>query len=99
MDFVQEDYRQAGDHVVSDPYWLYRPWFYAAAVYNLTWGLVNILWPSLIFDFLGVRTPNYPPSGRSLACSSWFMCPPTGRQPAFQTAIPSSSSSECSASY
>jgi hypothetical protein len=39
----------------------YRPWFYAAAAYNLAWGLTNALFPALIFDLLGLDAPNYLP--------------------------------------
>ena len=39
----------------------YRPWFYAAALYNLVWGSVNILFPSLLFDVLDMEQPNYGP--------------------------------------
>lgn len=39
----------------------YRPWFYAAAVYNLAWGTIVILRPSLLFDFLDIAPPNYLP--------------------------------------
>lgn len=38
----------------------YRPWFYAAAIYNLIWGCVNIFFPDLFFDALGMPRPNYP---------------------------------------
>ncbi len=37
----------------------YRPWFYAAALYNLLWGSVNILFPYLFFDLIGMPRPNY----------------------------------------
>lgn len=37
----------------------YRPWFYAAAVYNLVWGSVNSLFPGLFFDLLRIPPPNY----------------------------------------
>ncbi|MGQ0603140.1 MAG: alkyl hydroperoxide reductase [Anaerolineales bacterium] len=37
----------------------YRPWFYAAAVYNLIWDAVNILFPQLFFDLAGMPRPNY----------------------------------------
>src|SRR5205085_183175 len=33
----------------------YRPWFYAAALYNLAWGAINILFPRLLFDLVGMR--------------------------------------------
>jgi len=39
----------------------YRPWFYAAATYNLAWGSLNILFPSFLFDALGMEEPNYLP--------------------------------------
>ncbi len=38
----------------------YRSWFYAAAAYNLVWGTVNVLFPNLLFDSLGMPKPNYP---------------------------------------
>jgi hypothetical protein len=37
----------------------YRPWLYAAAAYNLSWGGINILFPSLYFDLVGIDQPNY----------------------------------------
>lgn len=37
----------------------YRPWFYAAAVYNLVWGAINVLFPTLFFDLVGMARPNY----------------------------------------
>lgn len=39
----------------------YRPWFYAAALYNLIWGTVNVLLPNLLFDVLNMARPNYAP--------------------------------------
>lgn len=38
---------------------LYRPWFYAAALYNLIWGAVNILFPTLFFDVISIPPPTY----------------------------------------
>jgi len=38
----------------------YRPWFYAAALYNLAWGAVNIFFPRLFFQLIGMSPPNYP---------------------------------------
>lgn len=38
----------------------YRPWFYAAALYNLLWGALNIFFPSLFFDLIHAPQPNYP---------------------------------------
>lgn len=37
----------------------YRPWFYAAALYNLAWGGLNVFVPQLFFRLLGVPAPNY----------------------------------------
>jgi hypothetical protein len=33
---------------------------YAAAAYNLAWGLLVVLAPGLLFDWLGMPRPNYP---------------------------------------
>jgi len=38
----------------------YRPWFYAAAIYNFVWGAIHVLFPSLFFNLIGAPTPNYP---------------------------------------
>jgi small multidrug resistance pump len=38
----------------------YRPWFYAAAVYNLVWGAVNIIFPRWMFGLLGVPLNDVP---------------------------------------
>jgi small multidrug resistance pump len=35
----------------------YRGWFYAAAAYNLAWGTVAILRPTLLFQLLGIPPP------------------------------------------
>ena len=32
----------------------YRYWFYAAAVYNLFWGILNVLFPKVYFQWLGI---------------------------------------------
>ncbi|MCW5878104.1 MAG: hypothetical protein KIS80_04480 [Anaerolineales bacterium] len=32
----------------------YRPWFYAAALYNLLWGALNILFPAALFGWIGM---------------------------------------------
>jgi len=37
----------------------YRRWFYAAALYNLIWGSLNVLFPTLLFDLLDLPHPNY----------------------------------------
>jgi hypothetical protein len=36
----------------------YRPWFYAAAGYNLAWGAIAIQWPSLFFRVLRMPLPH-----------------------------------------
>jgi len=38
----------------------YRPWFYAAAIYNLIWGSVNIVFPNLFFELINMPSPTYP---------------------------------------
>jgi len=38
----------------------FRPWFYAAAVYNFIWGSVTVLFPNLFFDLIGEPRPFYP---------------------------------------
>jgi hypothetical protein len=39
----------------------YRPWFYAAALYNLVWGSVNLLFPQFLFGLIGMPPPSYLP--------------------------------------
>lgn len=39
----------------------YRPWFYAAALYNLLWGVLTALFPFWLFDLVGMPRPNYAP--------------------------------------
>ncbi len=39
----------------------WRPWFYAAAVYNLLWGSWVILVPTAYFDLIGMTRPNILP--------------------------------------
>lgn len=39
----------------------YRKWFYAAAAYNFIWGVVNILFPTLLWDALSIDRPLYLP--------------------------------------
>ena len=43
-----------------DPLARYRPWFYAAALYNLVWGIVAILFPARFFALIDMPGPNYP---------------------------------------
>jgi len=38
----------------------FRPWFYAAAVYNFVWGSVTVLFPNLFFDLIGEPRPESP---------------------------------------
>ena len=37
----------------------YSPWFYAAALYNLIWGSVNVLFPTLFFELIDAPQPTY----------------------------------------
>lgn len=37
----------------------YRPWFYAAAVYNLVWGSLTILFPAWFFNLVNIPEPTY----------------------------------------
>jgi hypothetical protein len=39
----------------------YRYWFYAAAIYNLLWGGINIFFPELLFNWIGMPPPDYLP--------------------------------------
>ena len=32
----------------------------AAAAYNLLWGAFVVIWPSAVFSWAGLETPNYP---------------------------------------
>jgi small multidrug resistance pump len=38
----------------------YKPWFYAAAVYNAIWGTAAVLFPNVFFSAFGMKIPNYP---------------------------------------
>ena len=38
----------------------YRAWFYAAAVYNLLWGAVNIVFPRWMFGWFGIPLHDVP---------------------------------------
>ncbi|MCH8908249.1 MAG: alkyl hydroperoxide reductase [Candidatus Heimdallarchaeota archaeon] len=35
----------------------FTPWFYGAAIYNLIWGLVNVLQPTLLFNLVEIDPP------------------------------------------
>jgi small multidrug resistance pump len=39
----------------------YRPWFYAAALYNLLWGSITLLFPQLFFHLIGMPVPDVLP--------------------------------------
>ena len=39
----------------------YRYWFYAAAIYNLVWGTINVLFPDLFFNLINMPPPEYRP--------------------------------------
>ena len=39
----------------------YRPWFYAAALYNLVWGSWVALFPEAFFRLVNMPLPNYLP--------------------------------------
>ena len=38
----------------------YRPWFYAAAVYNAVWGTATILFPHAYFELIGMGQLDQP---------------------------------------
>ena len=38
----------------------FKPLFYAAAIYNVVWGIVVVLFPNLYFDLIGMARPNHP---------------------------------------
>jgi hypothetical protein len=46
---------------VTDLYRAYRPWFYAAAVYNVVWGVAVVLWPVPALRALGVDSTAFAP--------------------------------------
>jgi ligand-binding SRPBCC domain-containing protein len=43
----------------ASPAWANR-WLVAAGIYNLVWGAVIIVWPQLLFDWVGAERINYP---------------------------------------
>lgn len=51
----------SADPCPDEAFAAYRPWLYAAAAYNLIWGTVNIIAPSLFFDLIDAEEPNYLP--------------------------------------
>ena len=44
-----------------DPLARYRPWFYAAALYNLLWGSITLLFPQLFLRVIGMSVPDVLP--------------------------------------
>lgn len=38
----------------------YRRWFYAAAIYNVLWGSVVVMFPNFLFDVLRIARPESP---------------------------------------
>ena len=38
----------------------YKPWFYAAAVYNAAWGMATILFPHAYFELMGMDRLDHP---------------------------------------
>ncbi|HEY7122370.1 MAG TPA: hypothetical protein VH540_00335 [Ktedonobacterales bacterium] len=51
----------APTHAPVDTLTRYRPWFYAAALYNLLWGSLTILFPQLFFQLIGAPVPSLLP--------------------------------------
>ena len=49
------------EHLAGNALDRYRPWFYAAALYNFVWGSLNVIFPELFFLLVGMPPPNYPP--------------------------------------
>jgi hypothetical protein len=43
---------------MSDEFARYRPWFYAAAAYNLLWGVVVVAFPAAVTRFVGLDVPD-----------------------------------------
>jgi hypothetical protein len=39
---------------VSDPFRAYRPWFWAAVIYNITWGISVVVYPRWLLWFAGL---------------------------------------------
>lgn len=42
---------------MPDPYRRYKPWFYAAAIYNAVWGGFVVLFPEQLFKLIGMPSP------------------------------------------
>ena len=39
----------------------YRPWLYAAAIYNLVWGATTVVFPEFFFRLVGMPSPTHLP--------------------------------------
>jgi small multidrug resistance pump len=48
------------DRPAVDAFARYRPWFYAAAAYNLAWGAIMSLFPGAYFRAIRMEPPNHP---------------------------------------
>ena len=66
----------------------YRPWFYAAAVYNAAWGIATILLPNAFFQLIGVGPLDQPALWRVVgmfllvyAPAFWWVARDPGRHP------------------
>jgi hypothetical protein len=46
---------------MSDPLRVYRAWFYAAAAYNLAWGITVVVWPAAFMRLTGLDVPRGAP--------------------------------------
>jgi small multidrug resistance pump len=42
---------------MTDTYRIYRPWFYAAAIYNAGWGAFVSIFPAQLFKWIGMAAP------------------------------------------
>ena len=45
----------ASSGVTSDPYRRYRPWFFAAAIYNAIWGIAASVAPAFFLRLAGIE--------------------------------------------
>jgi hypothetical protein len=46
--------------ISENPFSPFQPWFRAAAIYNLVWGGITLLFPQMYFRLFGMAAPNYP---------------------------------------
>jgi hypothetical protein len=47
------------DNPTESPKWM-KSVLFAAAAYNIIWGGFAVLFPSTLFEFIGMERPNYP---------------------------------------